>query len=175
MAHGATRGLVGRWAAVGGRHAGPSTGRYLGGVAMTSESTPEQQRPSEHRVWWTTKWVVPVFSVLLGLVEWVAFAVGGDARAGAIGFFITAAFGALLLLGGRSESIRGMRGDGRDERWAMIDLRATALAGFAVIVAVIVGFIVEVGRGRSGNPYVWLGALAGFTYLIALLIGRWRT
>jgi hypothetical protein len=57
----------------------------------------------------------------------------------------------------------------------MIDLRATAFAGFAVIAAVIVGFIVEVGHGRSGNPYMWLGALAGVTYLIGLLIGRWRT
>lgn len=142
---------------------------------MTSERPPEQQRPSEHRVWWTTKWIVPGFAVLLGLVEWVAFAVGGDPGAGAIGFFILAAFGALLLLGGRSESIRGMRGDGRDERWAMIDLRATALAGFAVIAAVIVGFIVEVGHGRSGNPYMWLGTLAGFTYLIGVLVGRWRT
>jgi hypothetical protein len=142
---------------------------------MTSERPPEPQRPSEHRVWWTAKWIVPGFAVLLGLVEWVAFAVGGDPGAGAIGFFILAAFGALLLLGGRSESIRGMRGDGRDERWAMIDLRATALAGFAVIAAVIVGFIVEVGHGRSGNPYMWLGALAGFTYLIGVLVGRWRT
>ena len=94
---------------------------------------------------------------------------------GATTFCILAAFGALLLLGGRSESVRGMRGDGRDERWAVIDLRATALAGFAVIAAVIVGFVVEVGHGRSGNPYMWLGALAGLTYLIGLLIGRWRT
>jgi hypothetical protein len=39
---------------------------------------------------------------------------------------------ALILFGGRSETIRGLRGDGRDERIAMIDMRATALAGSVV-------------------------------------------
>jgi hypothetical protein len=69
---------------------------------------------------------VPGFAVLLGLVEWVAFAVGGDPEAGAIAF-ILAAFGALLLLGGRANRCR-MRAK-CDERWAVIDLRATALTG----------------------------------------------
>ena len=32
------------------------------------------------------------------------------------------AFGALILLGGRSETIRGLRGDGRDERFRKIDI-----------------------------------------------------
>ena len=68
-----------------------------------------------------------------------------------------------------------MRGDGRDERWAMIDLRATALAGLVLITAVIVTFLVEIARGHDGSPYTWLGALAGVTYLVGLLIGRWRS
>jgi hypothetical protein len=121
------------------------------------------------------KWLQPALSVVLGLGVWVAFWPGGDPRAGAISFAILAAFGVLLLLGGRSDTVRGMRGDGRDERWAMIDMRATALARFVVIIAIIVGFLVEIAHGHNGNPYTWLGALAGVAYLVGLLIGRWRS
>jgi hypothetical protein len=41
------------------------------------------------------------------------------------------AFGALILFGGRSETVRGLRGDGRDERFRQIDMHATALAGIS--------------------------------------------
>jgi hypothetical protein len=34
-----------------------------------------------------------------------------------------AGFGLFILVAGRSETIRGLRGDGRDERFAQIDLR----------------------------------------------------
>ena len=127
------------------------------------------------RSWWFNKWVQPAIALVLGLVMWAAFWAGGDPVVGLISFTIMAAFGALLLFGGRSEMVRGMRGDGRDERWAMIDLRATALAGLVVITAVIVAFIVEIAHGQDGSPYTWLGALGGVAYLVGLLIGRWRS
>jgi hypothetical protein len=85
-----------------------------------------------------------------------------------------AGFGALILLGGRSETIRGLRGDGRDERFRMIDIHATALAGLAVISAIIIAFIVELAKGHSGNPYGWLGAIGGITYLMAIVVFRIR-
>jgi hypothetical protein len=56
-----------------------------------------------------------------------------------------------------------------------IDLRATAISGLAVIVAVIVGFLWEIAHGRSGQPYALLGAIAGLTYLLALVWLRWRS
>jgi hypothetical protein len=87
---------------------------------------------------------------------------------------IMTAFGALLLFGGRSETIRGLRGDGRDERFRQIDIHATALAGLAVISAVIIAFIVELARGHNGNPYSWLGAIGGITYLAAIVVFRIR-
>ena len=127
------------------------------------------------RSWWFNKWVQPVLALVLGVVMWVAFWLGGDPAAGLLSFGIMAAFGALLLLGGRSEMVRGMRGDGRDERWAMIDLRATALAGLVIITAVIVAFLVEIAHGHDGMPYAWLGALGGVAYVVGLLIGRWRS
>jgi hypothetical protein len=121
-----------------------------------------------------SKWFLPAFCVLLGVVVFVAQWIGGDAHSGLVSFAILAGFGLLLLLGGRSETIRGLRGDGRDERFRMIDIHATALAGLAVILAVIVGFLVELARGHDGNPYGWLGAIGGFTYLVALIVLRIR-
>ena len=53
-----------------------------------------------------------------------------------------AAFGAIFVVGRRSESLRMMAAGRRaDERWRSIDLHATAIAGLAVITAVIVGFV----------------------------------
>jgi presenilin-like A22 family membrane protease len=85
------------------------------------------------------------------------------------------AFGAFILLGGRSETIRGLRGDGRDERFKLMDLAATAIAGLVVITAIIVGFVVEMARGHNGEPYTWLGAVAGVSYLIAIITLRMRS
>jgi len=144
---------------------------------MSPESAHDDTAPrgTSHKPWWMNKWLQPALSVLLGIGVWAAFWAGCDPRAGAISFAILAGFGLLLLLGGKSDTVRGMRGDGRDERWAMIDMRATALAGVVVITAIIVGFLVEVAHGNDGNPYTWLGALAGLAYLAGLIIGRWRS
>ena len=84
-----------------------------------------------------SKWFLPSFSVALGLVFFAAQWIGGDLRSGLESLAVLAGFGALVLLGGRSETIRGLRGDGRDERFKQIDIHATALAGMAVITAII--------------------------------------
>jgi hypothetical protein len=76
-----------------------------------------------------TKWFLPTFAFALGLVFFAAQWIGGSPGDGLISLGIMCAVGALCLLGGRSETIRGLRGDGRDERFAQIDIRATAFAG----------------------------------------------
>ena len=121
-----------------------------------------------------SKWSLPLFAVGLGVVTLAAEWIGGDLRGGLISFAILAGAGALFLLGGRSETIRGLRGDGRDERFRQIDIHATALAGLAVIGAVIIGFLVEIARGHDGNPYAWLGAIGGITYVAAIIVFRIR-
>jgi hypothetical protein len=118
---------------------------------------------------------MPVFSVALGVVMLAAFWIGGNVGAGEVGLGLMVAMGLVFALGGRSETIRGLRGDGRDERFAMIDLRASAFSGLAVIVAVLVGFVVEVGEGHSGNPYAWLAAIGGSVYVVAIWILRARS
>jgi hypothetical protein len=121
-----------------------------------------------------SKWFLPLFSVALGVVVFVAQWIGGSSRSGLVSFAILAGFGALILLGGRSETIRGLRGDGRDERFRQIDIEATAIAGIAVITAIIVAFVIELARGHDGSPYGWLGAIGGLTYLLAVVVLRLR-
>jgi hypothetical protein len=121
-----------------------------------------------------SKWFLPLFSVALGVVVFVAQWIGGSPRSGLVSFAILAGFGALILFGGRSETIRGLRGDGRDERFRRMDVEATAIAGLAVITAVIVAFVVELARGHDGSPYGWLGAIGGVAYLAAIVVMRLR-
>lgn len=121
-----------------------------------------------------TKWFLPLFTVVLGLLMLVAQWIGGHALNGLGSLGIMTAFGALILLGGRSETIRGLRGDGRDERFRRIDVHATAITGNVAIASILIGFLVEVARGHTGMPYTWLGAVAGLTYLVAIVVLRLR-
>ncbi len=121
-----------------------------------------------------SKWFLPLFAVALGLVMFGAQWIGGNALSGLGSLGIMTGFAAIVLFGGRSETIRGLRGDGRDERFREIDIHATAVAGLAVITAVIVAFVVEIARGRNAAPYTWLGAIGGLAYLIAIIVFRLR-
>jgi len=121
-----------------------------------------------------TKWFLPLFCVALGLVIFGAQWVGGNAGSGLVALGIMSAFGALVLFGGRSETIRGLRGDGRDERFKMIDIHATAISGLSVIVAIIIVVVIELARGHDGSPFTWLGAIAGLAYLAAIVVFRAR-
>jgi len=80
-----------------------------------------------------TEWFLPAFSVTLGLVMLTAQWSAGNRDSGLGSLGIMVAFGALVLFGGPSETIRGLRSDGRDERFRELDIHATAFAGLAVI------------------------------------------
>jgi len=63
---------------------------------------------------------------VLGLVILAVTWLGGHPGVGAL--VGLTAFGLFFLFAGRSETVRGLRGDGRDERFARIDLLAYLLA-----------------------------------------------
>lgn len=122
-----------------------------------------------------SRWWLPAVSLALGVLMLAAFMIGGDTAGGLQSFGVMAAVAALFAFGAsRSETLGGLGGPGRDERWAMIDLRASALAGFVLITVVIGAFLYEIANGQDGSPYSQLGAIAGVAYIVGLVIGRMR-
>jgi hypothetical protein len=65
-----------------------------------------------------SRWFLPLFSVGLGVVTLAAAWIGDQYVTGVTGLGVMVGFGLLILLTGRSETVRGLRGDGRDERFA---------------------------------------------------------
>jgi len=122
-----------------------------------------------------SRWWMPSLCLLIGLVMLGAFVIGGDAGQGLAAFAVMAALGAVFLLGTRSETLQGIGGPGRDERWAMIDVHATALTGMVLILIIIGAFVVEVARGEDGSPWSQLGAVGGLTYIVLVVILRRRS
>ena len=135
---------------------------------MSTGSTP-MKRDFAH-----TSWFLLAFSLVIGVLMFGASAIGGQVLVGLWMFGVMAIFGGVFFFGGRSETIRGLRGDGRDERFAQMDLRATALSGGVLIIVTIGGFLVEIARGHSGAPFTWMGAIAGLTYIAGVICIRIR-
>ncbi len=63
----------------------------------------------------------------------------------------------------------------RDERWAMIDLRATAFAGAVVTAAILGAWLYEAANERDASVYVRPGAVAGVASVAALAWLRRRS
>jgi hypothetical protein len=122
-----------------------------------------------------TRWYLPLFSVALGVACFAAFWIGDNRGEAWFSLGLMSVLGLLFLVGGRSETIRGLRGDGRDEYWQRLDVHATALAGNLLIGLVIVMCLWEWAHGRDGSPYAQLGALAGVAYIVSFALLRWRS
>ena len=119
---------------------------------------------------------MPAWSLTIGAVVFAAFAIGGKASdgLGALSVFVILAlvfgFGA-----SRNETLGGLGGPGRDERWDAIDLRATAFSGLVLLALVLGSWIVEIARGEDGQPYGQLAAIGGLAYIAAIAFLRWRS
>jgi len=130
--------------------------------------------PTVHRVM-RSRWLLPAVLVLIGLVYLGAEWAGGRRQLGfeMLGVMVVAAVA--LLIARRNETVRGLTtADGRDERFASMDLQATAISGTITICAVLVGFVVDVARGGDGGPYLLLGVIAGLSYIAAVVVLRFR-
>jgi hypothetical protein len=118
---------------------------------------------------------LPLVSVGIGLVYLGAGLAGGQTGFAVTGLLVMVGLAVVLLLvKRRSETVQGLM-DRRDERINTLDLRATAVTGVVLIVSILTAFVVEVARGNDGGPYVWLGCLAGLTYVAALVVLRLRS
>jgi hypothetical protein len=121
-----------------------------------------------------SKWVFPLFAGGLGVLMLGAEAIAGHPRRGleSLGIFVILAL--VILAGGRSETVRGLRGDGSDERFEMIGLRAGAFAGLVLTLTLAGGVLWRVAEGRDTGLFGWLALLAGGCYLTAFLYQRLR-
>jgi hypothetical protein len=96
-------------------------------------------------------WAVPLVCVLLGLAFLAVFWISGNPGAGLGSLAVMVGYGLLLLVGGRSEIVRTLRGQAPDERYGMFDLRATAITG-TVTLSVLVGGPCTSWRGARPRP-----------------------
>jgi hypothetical protein len=76
-----------------------------------------------------SKWFLPLFALALGLIVFSAQWIGGNPGSGLVSLGILTAFGVAVLLGGRSETVRGLRGEGRDERFRLVAVIVLRLRG----------------------------------------------
>src|SRR5262245_41525569 len=121
-----------------------------------------------------SRYFMPLFSLFMCALVLAAFAIGGDVKDGLLAVPLFVGIAALFFFARRNETIQGLGGPGRDERWALIDLTATASTG-AVMIAVIIGcWLVEIAKGQDGSPYSQLGAVAGLVYILSVAILRLR-
>jgi hypothetical protein len=121
-----------------------------------------------------SRYFMPLFSLFLGAIIFAAFAIGDDVTSGVYSFLMFVGIAALFFFARRSETLQGLGGPGRDERWALIDLSATALTGIVLITVIIGAWLYEIANGKDGSPYSQLGAVAGVTYILAVAILRAR-
>ena len=120
------------------------------------------------------RWYVPTVATLIGVAYLIAGILGDDLRFGITGLVLMlATAGAVVLAGRRSETVKGLL-DRQDERIRGIDNDASMFAGMVLVVAVIAGFVIEIARGQDGEPYAVLGAIAGVSYIAALVVLRLR-
>jgi hypothetical protein len=119
-------------------------------------------------------WATPALALAIGIGYLAAAWAGGHPKTGVfmLAVMVATAVGSVLFAR-RSETVQGLM-DHRDERIANIDLKATAASGLALIAAVLGAFVVDLARGGDGLPYAWLGALAGVSYVVAVIVLRVR-
>lgn len=123
----------------------------------------------------TSAWRVPAFSVALGGVMFAALAINDKPWGGVFLAAIMVAYAGVLLLGGRSQVVRVLRGQRDDERLELVDVRANAFAGHVLTGVVLLGFFQALFRDVDAWPYNALAAVAAVAYLTGLGWYRWRT
>ena len=115
--------------------------------------------------------VVPILVAAVGVPTFVAFWIGGRPGLGAVWASLSMAFALLLALGGRSDTVRLLRGDETDdERTLALEYQATTATALVLIVALAGLFLAAGVRGESGVVYAVLLLLAEVTHLGALAI-----
>ena len=113
---------------------------------------------------------IPLLVAALALPIFVSFWIGGRPQVGAIWACIMVVFAIVVAVGGRSDTIRLLRGDGEDERTLALEFQASAVTAVVLIAALACLFLAAGIRGESGLVYGVLLLLAEATHLGALAV-----
>ena len=124
--------------------------------------------------WWT-RWSVPLITLGLGVVLLVAEAMDGDLASGLGWLAALAVLAGLTALRGRAAGFAEDGAPFEDERDAMINTRAMAIAGIVLTVLLTSCIVFELARGNDPSPYTHLMATGGASYAIALVVLRRRS
>ena len=114
---------------------------------------------------------VPVAMLILGTGLAAAEAVGhGWPDAIPIEVVAVAASGGYFLVGGLDNDIGAIYGSRGDERQGMVRLRAQALTAQVTLLAVVIGFMVQIARQAPTWPFVVIAGVAAVSFMIGLAI-----
>jgi hypothetical protein len=119
---------------------------------------------------WTTLALVAVYGAGLFAAGWIR---GDHAKAIQVAAFVLVLVIVLLLLMRRSEWFRQQTVE-PDERVDLIDTVSIAWAGFVVFWVLATAFLIEWGRGNSGEPYYWLLLVWVGAYAAGAVLQRLR-
>ena len=108
---------------------------------------------------------------LAGLAYLVIGLVNDDPASGVAGLAVMLGYAAVLALTRRrSETAALLAGEATDERRRFLTLRATALTGNVLVLAIVVGGLVTLATGSDAFPvFGGLAVLAGATFVGGLL------
>lgn len=116
------------------------------------------------------RWLVPTVCLLAaGGYLAVFLAAGKVGLAIACAAIMLAYGGILLIFSRRSEVAAILRDDGRDERRAAINLRASALTLQVLVVVAIIMLFVQLARGHDPGDWGTICAIGGGTYIAGIV------
>ena len=117
------------------------------------------------------KWAVPATCVLAAGAYLGVFLATGQVGSALVSAGIMLGYGAVLVaFSRRSEVIAILRDEGRDERRAAVNLRASALTLHVIVVLAIVMAFVQLAEGHGPGAWGTICAVGGGTYIAGTIL-----
>ncbi|MFB4310013.1 ABC transporter permease [Actinomadura sp. GTD37] len=117
-----------------------------------------------------SRWAVPGLVLGAGVVVGAVLAAEGRSGTALVALAALAGYAGCLAYRRNEPALPVSDGFGSGTR-ARAHLRAAAMTGDVLTVAVVGALVVQALRGSDVTAYAWLAAVAGVTYLLSALAG----
>jgi len=117
-----------------------------------------------------SRWVVPGLVLGAGVVVGAVLAADGQSRTALVTLAALIGYSVYLAYRRNEPALPLSEGFGSGHR-ARSHLRAAAMTGDVLTVAVVGTLVVQALRGADISAYAWLAAVAGATYLLSAIAG----